>query len=213
MRWCLSNYKQQVKERDRVCQHCGTKGSRRNRLTVHHIVPKCHGGPNTTDNCILLCRKCHNEYHKRNGYPTPKKRRWSMHILLLFICGWFLISGLLAVAACMLSGRLSQQGHWNKNGEGSTLILSSPNLSWYNEFYGGWRYPHSLTANGRYWFISRFALLWSMTSNNDQLLQLNNLEHSCENQLLFDSSIKRLRPLFCSSFLVLFALSSIANGE
>lgn len=67
------NYKDVVHERDGVCQHCGTKGSSKNKLTVHHIKPKCHGGSNTPQNCILLCWNCHCALHKREGYPSGKK--------------------------------------------------------------------------------------------------------------------------------------------
>lgn len=37
------------------CRHCST----RENLTVHHIVPKRHGGPTTVENLLTLCRSCH----------------------------------------------------------------------------------------------------------------------------------------------------------
>lgn len=60
-----------VHARDKVCQRCGTKGSRRNKLEVHHILPrKTHPRlVNDTSNCELLCRKCHLEHHREVGYP------------------------------------------------------------------------------------------------------------------------------------------------
>ena len=68
------DYKKEVHERDVVCQHCGCKGSKGNILTVHHIKPKCQGGPNTAENCILLCEECHRAYHMQNGYPHGRAR-------------------------------------------------------------------------------------------------------------------------------------------
>jgi 5-methylcytosine-specific restriction endonuclease McrA len=67
------DYKRIVHARDKVCLSCGSS----NRLTVHHVKPKCQGGPNTPENCILLCQICHRNLHKSEGYPTgrrPKKR-------------------------------------------------------------------------------------------------------------------------------------------
>jgi len=67
------NYKEIVRRRDKVCQYCGTKGGKGNKLTVHHIKPRCQGGLSVPENCILLCTKCHRELHKENGYPTKKR--------------------------------------------------------------------------------------------------------------------------------------------
>lgn len=56
-----------VRERDKVCQHCGHDGSKR-RLEVHHIVPvrrfKESENVDLADahqkaNLVLLCRRCH----------------------------------------------------------------------------------------------------------------------------------------------------------
>lgn len=59
--------REQVRERDEVCQHCGHDGSDR-RLEVHHIVP-VRVFRHTTglsvedahdeDNLVLLCKRCH----------------------------------------------------------------------------------------------------------------------------------------------------------
>ena len=59
-----------VRDRDKVCQNCQGKGSRRNKLTVHHIKPKAHGGSNNPDNCILLCLRCHRELHMLKDIQT-----------------------------------------------------------------------------------------------------------------------------------------------
>ncbi len=76
----MKDWKQVVHERDKICQICGTKGSKDNPLTVHHIKPKCQGGPDTPENGILYCKICHHSYHKSNGYPHGnKKTRRSKH--------------------------------------------------------------------------------------------------------------------------------------
>ncbi len=53
----------EVYRRDRYsCQKCGaTKSS--TRLIMHHVAPVRHGGPNTADNLVLLCVRCHREEH------------------------------------------------------------------------------------------------------------------------------------------------------
>jgi 5-methylcytosine-specific restriction endonuclease McrA len=63
--WALA--RDQVRKRDRICQHCGHDGTDR-RLEVHHIVPvrlfreaedvdvsRAH----QLDNLVLLCNRCH----------------------------------------------------------------------------------------------------------------------------------------------------------
>jgi len=58
----------QVLTRDgHQCQHCGTPGSSRNRLTMHHKIYRRHGGPATVDNLITLCESCHHDYHQKMG--------------------------------------------------------------------------------------------------------------------------------------------------
>jgi len=65
----MENYKAVVHARDVVCQYCGSSKN----LTVHHIRPKCQRGPNTPENCILLCRDCHRTLHEQQGYPHGDK--------------------------------------------------------------------------------------------------------------------------------------------
>jgi hypothetical protein len=51
-----------VWERDGYrCQECGLAVARRSGLlpNTHHVVPKAHGGGNTSDNLITLCLPCH----------------------------------------------------------------------------------------------------------------------------------------------------------
>jgi len=71
----MQDYKAVVHARDVVCQCCGCKGSKDNPLTVHHIKPKCQGGPNTPENCVLLCKNCHREHHEEEGYPHGNHNR------------------------------------------------------------------------------------------------------------------------------------------
>jgi len=49
------------------CQICGTKGSRRNKLTMHHIRYKRHKGKFIVSNLITYCELCHRAYHKEYG--------------------------------------------------------------------------------------------------------------------------------------------------
>lgn len=59
----FENTRAMVVERDNhVCQHC--KGKRKdNRLEVHHIVFRSHGGSDRADNLITLCHTCHKKLH------------------------------------------------------------------------------------------------------------------------------------------------------
>jgi hypothetical protein len=58
-----------VLKRDKsTCQVCGlVKGSK---LHVHHILKRVDGGPDTPDNLILVCPKCHANAD-RSGYNPP----------------------------------------------------------------------------------------------------------------------------------------------
>lgn len=51
-----------VFERDEnACQHCGTDQD----LTLDHIIPWSHGGPDSVDNLRLLCRSCNSKRGNR----------------------------------------------------------------------------------------------------------------------------------------------------
>lgn len=56
------------------CQICGHEGSRKNPLTLHHILYRCQGGRSTMENLVTWCAVCHREYH-RTHLVTPKKRK------------------------------------------------------------------------------------------------------------------------------------------
>lgn len=50
----------EIRERDRVCSHCGKTPEQNGRaLDVHHIVPFRISHSNSPSNLIALCRSCH----------------------------------------------------------------------------------------------------------------------------------------------------------
>ena len=54
-----------VLERDNyTCQYCRHQG-KSSYMDVHHIIPVIEGGPNTPENMITLCRKCHNHADRK----------------------------------------------------------------------------------------------------------------------------------------------------
>jgi len=72
----IPKYKLIVRKRDRVCQICGQPGTKKNPLVVHHRKPKCQYPELAEDpnNCVLWHKKYHQEWHKANGYPSPRRR-------------------------------------------------------------------------------------------------------------------------------------------
>ena len=58
-------YKDKVKLRDKFCQCCGSKED----LEVHHPFPYYEYENLRADikNGVVLCKKCHKEYHKKYG--------------------------------------------------------------------------------------------------------------------------------------------------
>lgn len=52
--------KQQIRGRDRICQHCGKTLEQNGRaLDVHHIDPYRFSGNHDPENLVALCRSCH----------------------------------------------------------------------------------------------------------------------------------------------------------
>lgn len=51
---------------DFTCQKCGYQ---RESVHAHHIVPTSEGGPDTIDNIVTLCSRCH-RYAPDHGLPT-----------------------------------------------------------------------------------------------------------------------------------------------
>jgi len=62
--------RQEVRERDRVCQRCSKTPEQNGRaLDVHHVEPFRFSGDNSPDKLIALCRACHMKAddHGRRG--------------------------------------------------------------------------------------------------------------------------------------------------
>lgn len=59
----VNSWKQKVKQRDKVCQCCGST----ERLEVHHVSPLSVYPTLGTDvhNGMVLCQTCHRDYHKQ----------------------------------------------------------------------------------------------------------------------------------------------------
>ena len=60
----------EIRERDKVCQHCGkTPEQNKRALDIHHIIPYRISKDNSPSNLIALCRVCHKKAdHKLNGH-------------------------------------------------------------------------------------------------------------------------------------------------
>ena len=55
-------------ECDRIaCDHTG-RCTNEIDLQAHHIRPARAGGPDSLENCEVLCAHCHEELHKRDQY-------------------------------------------------------------------------------------------------------------------------------------------------
>lgn len=52
---------------DGTCPECGEKLDLRRSWEVHHVVYRCHGGPDTIDNLVLLHPNCHRQLHSRDS--------------------------------------------------------------------------------------------------------------------------------------------------
>ena len=64
----LRTLKKRVKARDgNQCQTCGDIFLLYGRLEVHHIVPRCQGGPDELENLVTLCDLCHAVLHDHMG--------------------------------------------------------------------------------------------------------------------------------------------------
>lgn len=51
-----------VFERDEyACQLCGVDGE--NRLQLHHVTLRSHGGRHTNENLVVVCFRCHDGIH------------------------------------------------------------------------------------------------------------------------------------------------------
>ena len=54
-----------IGEQDVICcEVCGKSGrADSSGFDLHHIIARSHGGGDSVDNIILLCRRCHNAAH------------------------------------------------------------------------------------------------------------------------------------------------------
>jgi RNA-directed DNA polymerase len=52
---------------DGTCPECGERLDLRRSREVHHVVYRCHGGPDTIDNLVLLHPNCHRQLHSRDS--------------------------------------------------------------------------------------------------------------------------------------------------
>lgn len=64
-RYIPKTIKQQVLNRDSVCQICGTSNS----LTIDHLYSIAKGGDNSIENLWVLCRRC-NSHKTSNSWPV-----------------------------------------------------------------------------------------------------------------------------------------------
>lgn len=55
--------RRKIKERDKVCQRCGTGGSTDNRLRVHHRRRVADRGGHEVSKLATLCEDCHRAVH------------------------------------------------------------------------------------------------------------------------------------------------------
>ena len=66
---------------DGICAYC-----RKNKpSTFHHIVPRKYGGPTVPENCIGLCRKCHDEVEIKTDELLVKGKLYTTRTLRHFI--------------------------------------------------------------------------------------------------------------------------------
>ncbi|MBM3188812.1 MAG: hypothetical protein FJZ90_08840 [Chloroflexi bacterium] len=57
--WNAKTFSVIVRERDKVCQHCGSTEL----LQAHHIEPRANGGSDDPSNGVALCAGCHADEH------------------------------------------------------------------------------------------------------------------------------------------------------
>lgn len=67
------------------CVYCGVKASKKVALTLDHVIPHSHGGPDTALNLVSACGECNNrrstmpidlyaEWLRRLGFPGAAER-------------------------------------------------------------------------------------------------------------------------------------------
>ena len=69
------------KERNYICEYCGEDHLEKQSLDVHHI--DCNPANDNFDNLMVLCRKCHNNFHYFiDGEKSWLKRARIIHGIL-----------------------------------------------------------------------------------------------------------------------------------
>ncbi len=64
------------KEQDGICPVCNQKITELTGWHNHHIIWRCHGGPETAENRVLLHPTCHSKVHSQGLYvekPRPTR--------------------------------------------------------------------------------------------------------------------------------------------
>ena len=65
-----ANLKSELIDKGHVCHDCGATNLH---LDLHHVKHVSQGGKTTKDNCILLCRACHQNRHLHPGLEAPAR--------------------------------------------------------------------------------------------------------------------------------------------
>lgn len=60
--------KKLIRERDKVCQYCGTS-DKKNVFVIDHVLPASLGGCAIESNLVLACQSCNTK--KKGRYETP----------------------------------------------------------------------------------------------------------------------------------------------
>ena len=66
--------KRNVLVRDRF--HCAYCGTRKEKLSVDHIIPKSRGGQTNFENCVAACKAC----NRKKGSRTPNEAKMYLNL-------------------------------------------------------------------------------------------------------------------------------------
>jgi len=67
------------------CRHCNCNSG----LTPHHVIYQSAGGPDSLNNLLTLCIKCHNDVHE-GRLRIEVKLKWDCDLAVRFVKlkGW-----------------------------------------------------------------------------------------------------------------------------
>ena len=100
--------RREVLRRDgRRCVRCGSCVG----LQVHHVMALADAGADSAANCVVLCRRCHREWHEGEGFLQG---RWAQ--FLATPCQHVLASAW--VAGCFDRGVISAVAEFARGGAG-----------------------------------------------------------------------------------------------